>query len=174
MTAHYIQIFVKGKKTSRTHIISKASGFKKLVRGVARRGHATVARQVLANTKTRCLVIKSLRKYIQKEMTVLCSKKENSMLRGRSVESVNRFSWDLLAKELESKAPTLYGVLSICVDVRRRKRKTKTSKQKSSSMLGVCAAIMLRHRNQEMNLLQRIITLIFHSGHASKQVYNYI
>ena len=72
------------------------------------------------------------------------------------MESVNRFSWDLLAKELESKAPTLYGVLSICVDVRRRKRKTKTSKQKSSSntaMLGVCAAILLRHRNQEMNLL---------------------
>ncbi len=92
------------------------------------------------------------------------------------MESVKRFSWNLLAKELESKAPTLYGVLSVCVDVRRRKRKRKTTKQKSSSntaMLGVCAAILLRHRNQKMNLLQRIITLIFHSGHASKQVYIY-
>ncbi len=77
------------KKQVSSPCYQQDTGFKKLLRGVARKGHGTIARQVLANSKTRTYVISSLKKYIQKEMTmtVLCSKKEKSLLRERSVES---------------------------------------------------------------------------------------
>ena len=40
----------------------------------------------------------------------------------------------------------------------------------SSAVVGVCASVLLRHKNQRMNLLQHILSLILHRGHAGKQV----
>ena len=110
-------------------------------------------------------------------MKVLSSKKGSSLLRDRSVESIKSISWDGLAEEIQRKAPTLYGVLWACVSMKRRKRKRKGRPMKATkespsdiAVLGVCTAILLRHHNQHMILLQRIIALILHSGHSSKQV----
>ena len=35
---------------------------------------------------------------------------------------------------------------------------------------GLCASVLLWHKNQRMNLLQHILSLILHRGHAEKQV----
>lgn len=161
------QILVKAKNKQRSHPISSASGFKSLVRGVARRSHSSIARQALANVKIRRYVLSSLRKYISKEMKIVSSKKHSSILRGRSVEHLKSFSWETLEEEIKTKAPTLYGLLCACVRV---KRKTGQNSPSSTSVLGVCAAILLRNYNQNMNLLQRIVALILHSGRSSKQV----
>ena len=36
----------------------------------------------------------------------------------------------------------------------------------NDATMGVCAAILLRHKNQHMNALQHIVSLILHRGHA--------
>ena len=87
------------------------------------------------------------------------------------VDKLENFTWDDLATELKSRAPVLHTILSMCVNVKRRKRSFRTTHRPSNAAaMGVCASVLLRHRNQQMNLLQHIISLILHRGHAGKQV----
>ena len=72
--------------------------------------------------------------------------------------------------ELKVKAPTLHRVLMGCVNVRRRKRTGKVRHPNNDAVLGICAALLLQHRNQHLCLVQRIISLVLNSGHAGKQV----
>lgn len=41
---------------------------------------------------------------------------------------------------------------------------------KDESIIGICAAILLRHHNPQMNLVLRIVSLLLYSGHAPKLV----
>ena len=123
--------------------------------------------QVLVIVKTR----------IQKEMTTLCSKRCDSLLRTSSVEVLTTFAWDRLMEKISTVAPTLYAILDACVDVKRRKRKVlegcqrnKTHHRSNTAVLGLCTVMLLHHRNQHMNLVQRLLALILHSGHGAKQV----
>ena len=158
----------------RAHSIPRSSGMKALVRGVARRNHRTVARQAMRSKAVRTQVLAILKADIQKEMKLLCKKKTQSILRSRSAETLCTFSWDMLADELEEKAPNLFQVLKACVDVKRRKRisegRRKTRITSNTVVLGVCAGVLLRHCNHHMNLIQRLIALILHAGHSAKQV----
>ena len=165
---------MKGRNRARVHNISRLSGFKQLVRGAARKSHKTVARQALKNKMSRVHALKILSADVQKEMKFLCSKRANSVLRATSEKKLSTFTWDQLAEELEEKAPTFYAMLMAFVSVKRRKR-TKTRRPNSrcvsdTTVLGVCAGILLRHSNHHMNLVQRIIALILHSGHSAKEV----
>ena len=169
-----MQVLIKGKTRARAHTISRLSGFKKLVRGAARKSHKTVARQAMLNKRSRSHALRILTADVQKEMKFLCSKRANSLLRATSAKKLSTFTWDLLAEELEAKAPTLFAMLMACVSVQQRKR-TKATPSKSrcisnTTVLGVCAGILLRHSNHHMNLIQRLIALILHSGHSGKEV----
>ena len=59
-----------------------------------------------------------------------------------------------------------------CVRVckERTRKKGGGIRPKDSAVLGICAALLLRHRNHHLNLVQRIMSLILHCGHAGKQV----
>ncbi len=46
----------------------------------------------------------------------------------------------------------------------------RSNRPSSSAVVGVCAAILLRHKNTHMNLLQKVVSLLLNGGHASKQV----
>ena len=162
---------MKGRNRARAHTISRLSGFKQLVRGAA---HKTVARQTLKNKTSRVHALKILSADIQKEMKFLCSKHANSILRATSEKKLSTFTWDQLAEELEGKAPTFFAMLMAFVSVKRRK-KTETRRPNSrcvsdKTVLGVCAGILLRHSSHHMNLVQRIVALILHSGHCAKEV----
>lgn len=180
----FIQILVKGKGRSRAHSIPKSSGLKKLVRGVASKKRRTVARQAILDPGIRSHVFMILKK-VQKEMTRLSSKSFNSLLGASSAEALTAFTWEKLAQQISHAAPTLYAVLDACVDVKRRrsvegdgksktKAKTRARQCSSTAILGVCAGILLRHRNHHMNLVQRLVALVLHSGHSAKQVSTYI
>lgn len=87
------------------------------------------------------------------------------------VEELEKFKWDDVVNELKVRAPTLHAILHMCVDVKRRKRTAKRSYRSSNvAVMGVCASVVLRHKNQHMNVLQHIISLLLHRGHAGKQV----
>jgi len=85
-----------------------------------------------------------------------------------------------LLSELQLNAPTLYRVLQGCVSVKRLEWVMKKGERKgmvarsyrpsNSAILGDCAALLLRHRNHNLNAVQRIISIILYGGHAAKQV----
>ena len=97
---------------------------------------------------------------------------KGSHLRDTSIEAVKSFSWDDIFAEFERHAPTLFKVLKGCVSVKSRKRPhCKVSKRPNQSIvLCVCGSILLRNKNANMNLLQRVVSLLLSAGHVSKQV----
>ena len=72
---------MKGRNKARAHPVPKSTGLKQLVRGVARSSHKTVARQAMLNKKIRRYALLVLKKDVQKEIKLICSKTENSILR---------------------------------------------------------------------------------------------
>ena len=116
---------------------------------------------------------------IQSKLTGLCSKKRPSIFRDASARNLATFSWDRLVSDLEERAPTFHNLLYMCTDIKRRKRQPTKKKHKkpnrprNEAIVGVCASLLLRHKNHNMNLMQRIVSLILHRGHAAKQVHMY-
>lgn len=54
--------------------------------------------------------------------------------------------------------------------MKRKLRDTRSKIATPSAIVAVCAAILLRYKNQRMNMLQHMVSLILHRGHAGKQV----
>ena len=100
----------------------------------------------------------------------MCSGKSASPFRTCFRADLEDFSWISLTSELENKAPTLHSVLQICTNVKWRIRPLRTPRKRPSNnvILCVCACIILRHRSQHVNTLQKIVSLILRG--ASKQV----
>lgn len=71
---------MKSAKKARAHVTTKSSGFKRLARGVARESYTSTGRYAVKNPKIRQKVLAVLANDIQREMTVMCSRKVNSVL----------------------------------------------------------------------------------------------
>ena len=145
---------------------------KSLGRSVGRLNRKSIAQKCMRDRKIKKNIFDLLSKDIQHELTKMCSGKSASPFRTSSRADLEDFSWISLTSELEKKAPTLHSVLQICTNVKRRIRPLRTPWKRPSNnvILCVCACIILRHRSQQMNTLQKIVSLILHRGGASKQV----
>ena len=83
------------------------------------------------------------------------------MLRDTSVEALSCFTWDALCEELVVKGPTLLAILKACAEVNRgngqasqkKGSQLKTKHCSDVAVIGVMAAVLLRHYNQDMNLV---------------------
>ncbi len=148
---------------------------KKIGRSVGRRNPHAIARQVLAHQQVKDAVLKVTGKQIQKEMMIMCKQGEPSILRDSSKKALQSFQWDTLMGELKAKAPTLLKLLQGCIRTKRRRASAKGRSYAADekAVIGLCAAILLRHRNANMNLVQRIVSVLLYSGHAPKQVIRY-
>ena len=90
-------------------------------------------------------------------------KKNKLSLHNKSAAILRQFTWDSLMKELTQHAPTLLHVLKGCTLTSRKK-------ENQDAMICLCAAILLRFRNRNMNLLRRILSLILYAGYSAKLV----
>ena len=149
-----------------------SSSLKGLSRSVSRLNRLSIARRCMKDKQIKGKIFDLLGSEIQHELTAMCSKKLVSCFRCTSRDQLEASSWTTLASEIENRAPTLHSLLKICTDVRRVTRPLKRVRRRTSNEIVrvVCASIILRHRNQEMNLLQKIISVILHRGGAAKQV----
>ena len=93
-------------------------------------------------------------------MKCLCSSKLNSFLRSSDVSG---FSWDSVVAQLKSHAPLFFAFMQACMQ-------TKTPRNNHSAVLGMCTGILLKHRCREMNLVQKVLSLVLYVGNAKKQV----
>ncbi len=185
-------ILVKGAGSSRsqTHVVTRASGLKTLTRSIGRKNRASIARQVMRDPKTKEKVLGILATHVQKEMTTMCSRKTGSILRSAAPEDLKSFSWDTIVAEAQTRAPTLFQILKGTVEVKRRvtwskskttskpgekgQPKVRSCRPTQAAVIGVCSAVLLRHKNTHMNLLQKVVSLLLNGGHASKQVRNHV
>ena len=125
----------------------------------------------MKHRRIRECIIREFGKLIRKDMKNICSKKVSSMLRKSTAEAMKSFAWDDLTNELEDTSPVFYRILKECVDRKRRKvSKRKTNTIDDTTVIGMCAALLLRHQNANMNLVKRIISVLHYSGHAPKKV----
>jgi len=161
---------VEGRKRTQVHRLTRS--LKAIGRSVGRRNRAAIARQVLKDPHSRQKVLGVLGKDLQHELSSACTVSCNSGLRNTSPEKLQRFSWESLLDELQDTAPTLLHLLRSCVTVKKPpSHQRKTNRSRDTTIVGLYAAILLRHRNYQMNLVQRVISIMLYSGHASKQVY---
>ena len=122
-------------------------------------------------------MIKNIGKLVSKELTHLTSLKTGSMLRNRSCQSLEQFSWKDLIKELKRESPVTLSFLKKCAHVKRRQHEPKGGGERSSrripneeAAVGMCFAILMRAKSQRMNLVQRFISTLLYGRHAPKQM----
>ena len=107
--------------------------------------------------------IQKVAKLVRVEMSSLCSERVDSMLRNHCKDSLINFDWDDFKAELLSNAPVLVSLLEACTH-------TKTPRTNTTSVIGMRAALMLKHRFTQMSLVQKIVSLVLYAGHSDKQV----
>ena len=116
------------------------------------------------NSTLRPELVTAMCRTVGAEIKCVCSDSRNSILRMKNKTALEHFTWETVWSELEQKAPTLTAILLGLAP---------TSKRESEHIkpaLSLCASILLKLRNDKVNLVQSVISLVMKAGHASKQV----
>lgn len=165
------------KKHSKARVFQLSRSLKSLGRSVGRRNRSSIARQAMKDSRIRKKVVERMGKLMSQELTNLASLKSNSMLRNRSCQALEQFSWKELLVELEKETPITLSLLKQCAHVKRRVHKPRGEGGRSKrripneeAAVGMCFAILMRARSQRMNLVQRLISILLYGSHAPKQV----
>jgi len=106
---------------------------------------------------------------LAKEMKAMCAKVNNSILHQPPVDAVQSFWIEDVINEMEQLAPYTLTLLCGCLGGHRqpkaknicRKGQTRVRMFDIDRIVAVCCAIILKGRSQRMNLLQRIVSMIF-------------
>lgn len=136
---------------------------KHIGKAVARGRRQSVAIECLKEHSTKRYPLKRIGMLVRNELVVLCSDSTNSILRQQSVSELKEFNWKKLLSELENKAPIFLTILCECTHTRR-------PRSNRDDVMGMCAAILLKHRFPKMSLVQKIMSLVLYGGHSGKQV----
>ena len=106
-------------------------------------------------------MLKEIGVVIRKEIAHMCSNKAESYLQGLPLSKLQSFTWQNVVEDVKTNAPTLAELLSACI----QKRKSNFNVN-----FGLCAAIICNSRQQAMNVVQKLISLVLYAGHSSKAV----
>ena len=136
---------------------------KKICKTITRGSHVALARRCLENDDIRKCIIRGVSRMLRKEIATLCSNLVPSVLRDKSNNGLKSFQWKCLLDELQTHAPMLLEILKSCTKVR-----WPISQQQA--VIGVITAILCKNRRNSASLIQRLISVILYSGHASKMV----
>ena len=88
------------------------------------------------------------------ECSLLCMKKPaSSLFHMTSTKQLLEFKWHNLCAELKRRTPTLYAILEAA---------SQRSRSRTSSLFGVVmtTGVLLKCRNQQMGLLQTIVSTL--------------
>lgn len=123
----------------------------------------SLARKCLDDAMVKKYIIKCIGTILQIEIAKLCSNKNSSVLKDKTMSALETFSWDKLTSEMKVSAPTLLSILTSCTNTRR-------ANNNRDSIIGAVCAMLCKHRNPTASLFQRMMSIILYSGHASKRV----
>jgi hypothetical protein len=134
---------------------------KRIGRAVARRSRSALVAEVLKDPTTKQCMMKRIGLLIRREMRQMCS--IESILKSQSKCDLKDFTWKKLLCELELNAPLLFSILQSCTA-------TQIPKPNREAVIGMCSAILLKHRFSKMSIVQKVISMILYAGNCSKQV----
>ena len=108
-------------------------------------------------------MLKLIEREVHNEVKALCSNDADSILQQSDPEVLKSFKWNTLMSELLKYTPILKGLLeSTGIPCRNRPN--------FDAVVCLCIALLARNRNQRMNLVAKILSLIMYAGHSSKEV----
>ncbi|XP_064386655.1 uncharacterized protein LOC135335133 [Halichondria panicea] len=148
-------------KTPKTFLLTPSR--KHIGKAIARKSRKKVAMEALKDPTTRKYLLKMVGIELAKKVKCMSSESANSILQSQNPDDLRQFSWEMLLNELSKFAPVLRQLLDLATNTRVRRSNT-------DAVIGMCAAILINHRNPKMNLVQRSNALVLYAGHSSKQV----
>ena len=98
---------------------------------------------------------------LQNEILRLCAKE---VLQGNP-GTLASFTWKKLLADMEKFAPTLLEILKACT-----KKRAAHDQDKANAIVGLCTALLCKHRHHRMSAVQKIVSLVLYAGHFSKKV----
>ena len=110
----------------------------------------------MKDSSTRKYVLKLVGKEICNEIRLMASNKVDSFLCSTSKDDLKTFSWGRLHAELSTFAPVLHSILLAAT-------KTRVPRPNTRMVTGMCAAILLKHRNPKMSLVQKVVSLVLYA-----------
>ena len=134
---------------------------RKIGKAIARRSKASVVAQCMKDNVMFNYIIIRISRILQSELRKLCS--VDSLLKENSTTAFQEFSWNNLIKEIQDHAPLLLSVMTACT-------KTRSRRPNRNSTIGMYIAMLLQYCYKNMCLVQKILSLVLHAGHSSKQV----
>ena len=141
-----------------------SQSLKRLGKCVSRGRRIAIAKSAVCNPTLKQHIVRIVAREARNEMKFISSLKHFSILRFKSKDSLERFTWDRVWSEIEDHCPMLATFLKECLPVR------VSENNGSIPSLCVCASIILKLRNPHINVVQGMISLILKSGHANQQV----
>ena len=100
---------------------------------------------------------------LQRETHLLCTTKHiSSILRRTSTDKLKAFSWKPILSEAKLRMPLVYSFLKAML--------MKRGSMSIQARIGIAIAVLLMNRNQCLNQVQTIVSIILYAGHCSKQV----
>lgn len=114
-------------------------------------------------TSLRAATLSQVHLAVQREVHNLCLRRcGDSGFRLSEPSSVTKFSWVHIVDELKALAPVLYSFI--------RASLAKRGRIVPKSAVGICASVLLKHRNRQLAFVQAVISIVMYAGHCSKQV----
>lgn len=139
---------------------------RRICKPLVRKSYNSFATQcVKKNQATKHAIVNVMGQVLRSEVAAICSDDFDSITREKSIDSVQSFKNVIssLHGELRSRAPTLLSLLMSCL-------KTAKPRRNTTYIVAVILSIVCKHRRTSSCLIQRIVSLVLYTGHASKQV----
>ena len=141
---------------------------RKLIGKAVARGHRhSLAVECLKDPIIKRYLLKRIGVLVRNELRYLCSDSASSILRSQRVTGLKEFSWEKLLNELKASAPIFFSILCECTH-------TRGHRLNEAAVVGMCAAIILKHRYPMMCLVQKVLSLILYAGHTGMQVWRLV
>lgn len=126
----------------------------------------SIVKQILNEPQCREILLVQIGLLIQRELRLLASKKENSLLRDKSKAALLSFSWEKMWQEISVKTPTLLTILETVLSCKT------ISFSRLQPIPCIIIAILAKFIKPDLNIVQSYISILLHAGHCSKQVRN--
>ena len=133
---------------------------KSIVKSATRRSNMKVAKECLQNPIILQYILRFLGIKARNELKRLWIEDHSVLL--SSPKDIKQL-YVTLTDELKSKTPTLYSFYFYLL---------QTPRASQTAVVSVCAALIIKHRFQKVNLIQKFVGLVLYTGHSSKKVHN--
>ncbi len=164
-----ISVYSPSKRAECTVVVRP--DLQKIAKALAGGNVKSICRAFFSNSHLKDEAVSRVSRIVSDECALLCSKSAQpvSLFRTMTLEQVESFSWRQAITELETKAPTLYRIISYAFTHSSKRNKLKKGERQFP---GLCTAVavLLKERNKMMCGVQSFLSCALFATHIQKKV----